>query len=76
MLYVLIGMMIAASIVAVETADLLSSAICVGAVGFALSIIDLLMGAPDLAITLPAAKGGRSVWNRVRGRRAPELLCA
>lgn len=50
-LYVLTGLMIVAGMVAVETADLLSSAICVGAVGFALSVIDLLLGAPDLAIT-------------------------
>lgn len=50
-LYVLIGGMIVGAMVAVETADLLSAAICVGAVGFALSVIDLLLGAPDLAIT-------------------------
>ena len=56
MLYVLLGLMIAASVVAVETADLLSSAICVGAVGFALSVVDLLMGAPDLAVTQVAVE--------------------
>ena len=50
-LYVLIGLMIVGAMVAVETADLLSAAICVGAVGFTLSVIDLLLGAPDLAIT-------------------------
>ena len=49
--YVLVGFMILGSLVAVETADLLSAAICVGAVGFALSVIDLLLGAPDLAVT-------------------------
>ena len=56
MLYVLIGMIIAGSVVAVETADLLSSAICVGAVGFALGIVDLLLGAPDLALTQVAVE--------------------
>lgn len=50
-LYVLTGFMIVTSLVAVETTDLLSSAICVGAIGFALSVIYLLLGAPDLAIT-------------------------
>ena len=50
-LYVLIGLMIAGAVVAVETVDLLSAAICVGAVGFTLSVVDLLVGAPDLAIT-------------------------
>ena len=50
-LYFLVGFMIIGSIIAVETTDLLSAIICVGAVGFALSTIDLLLGAPDLAIT-------------------------
>ena len=52
MLYSLIGFMIIGSIVAIETRDLLSSVICVGAVGFALSVINLVLGAPDLALTL------------------------
>lgn len=47
----LIGFMLLAALIAVEARDLLSSVICVGAAGFALSVIDLLMGAPDLAIT-------------------------
>ena len=50
-LYVLMGLMIIGAMVAVETADLLSAAICVGTIGFALSVIDLLLSAPDLAIT-------------------------
>ena len=40
-----------AALIAVETSDLLSAVIAVGAAGFALSVIDLLAGAPDLAIT-------------------------
>ncbi|HOD83572.1 MAG: Na(+)/H(+) antiporter subunit A [Planctomycetes bacterium ADurb.Bin126] len=47
----LIAFMLAASLIAIETRDLLSSVIAMGAVGFALSVIDLLAGAPDLAIT-------------------------
>jgi len=47
----LIGFMLLAALVAVEAKDLLSSVIAVGAAGFALSVIDLLVGAPDLAIT-------------------------
>ncbi|HUS46950.1 MAG TPA: hydrogen gas-evolving membrane-bound hydrogenase subunit E [Phycisphaerae bacterium] len=47
----LIGFMLLAALIAVEARDLLSSVICVGAAGFALSVIDLLVGAPDLAIT-------------------------
>jgi len=46
---VLIGFMLIAALIAVETRDLLSSVIAVGAAGFALSVIDLLLGAPDLA---------------------------
>ena len=47
----LIVFMLIAGLIAVETDDLLSSVIAVGAAGFALSVIDLLVGAPDLAIT-------------------------
>ena len=50
-LYVLMAFMVIASLIAIETSDLLSSVIAVGAVGFALSVIDLLLGAPDLALT-------------------------
>ena len=45
----LIVFMIIAALIAVESSDLLSSVIAVGAAGFALSVIDLLAGAPDLA---------------------------
>ena len=47
----LIAFMLIAALIAVESKDLLSSVIAVGAAGFALSIIDLLVGAPDLALT-------------------------
>lgn len=47
----LLVFMLIASLIAAETRDLLSSVIAVGAAGFALSVIDLLLGAPDLAIT-------------------------
>lgn len=47
-LYVLMGLMIVAAIAAVELANLLACAFCVGAVGFLLSLVDLLLGAPDI----------------------------
>jgi len=47
----LIAFMLIAALIAVEARDLLSSVIAVGAAGFVLSVIDLLVGAPDLAIT-------------------------
>ncbi len=50
-LFALLAFMIIGSLVAVEVRDLLSSIICVGAVGFGLALIDLFLGAPDLAIT-------------------------
>jgi len=50
-LYALLAFMIIASLIALETRDLLSSVICVGAAGIALAVIDLFLGAPDLAIT-------------------------
>ncbi|MFH1570298.1 MAG: hydrogen gas-evolving membrane-bound hydrogenase subunit E [Gemmatimonadota bacterium] len=43
--------MVVASLIAVETKDLLSSVVSVGAAGFGLAIVDLLLQAPDLAIT-------------------------
>ena len=51
LLLVLLGFMLIGSLIAVEARDLLSSVILVGAVGFALSVVFLLLGAPDLAIT-------------------------
>ena len=50
-LYALLAFMVIGSLIAVETADLLSSVICLGAVGFGLAVVDLFLGAPDLAIT-------------------------
>ncbi len=49
-IYSLLVFMIAASIIAVETRDLLSSVIALGAVGFGLTMIFLFLQAPDLAI--------------------------
>jgi len=49
-IYALLVFMVAASIIAVETKDLLSSVISLGAVGFGLTIVFLILQAPDLAI--------------------------
>jgi multisubunit Na+/H+ antiporter MnhB subunit len=43
--------MIVGALIAIETSNLLSSIICVGAVGFLVSIAFLILGAPDIAIT-------------------------
>ena len=51
LLLALLGFMLVGSLIAVETRDLLSSVICVGAVGFGTSLVFLLLGAPDLALT-------------------------
>jgi len=50
-LYILLVFMIVAAIIAIEAKDLLSSVVSVGAVGLALSIVFLILKAPDLAIT-------------------------
>ena len=50
LIYGLLAFMIVGAIIAIETKDLLSSVISMGAIGLALSIIFLLLGAPDLAI--------------------------
>jgi multicomponent Na+:H+ antiporter subunit B len=50
-LYTLLVFMVIGSIVAIETKHLLSAVISVSAVGFALSIAFLFLGAPDIAIT-------------------------
>lgn len=50
-LYILMFFMILGSIVALEARDLLSTVIAVGAVGYGLSIIYLILNAPDIAIT-------------------------
>jgi len=49
--YVLLLFIIIAAIIAVETDNLLSSIICVGAIGFGASIMFLFLRAPDIAIT-------------------------
>jgi len=50
-LYGLMAFMLIAAVIAVETRDLLSSVLCLGAVGFGLAVVDLLLKAPDLALT-------------------------
>ena len=47
----LLLLMIVGAIIAIETTNLLSSIVCVGTVGFLLSIAFLFLGAPDIAIT-------------------------
>jgi len=49
--YVLMLFIIIAAIIAVETKDLLSSVICVGAIGFGAAMTFLFLRAPDIAIT-------------------------
>ncbi len=49
--YVLLLFMIIAAIIAVETRNLLSSVICVGAIGFGASLMFLFLRAPDIAMT-------------------------
>jgi multisubunit Na+/H+ antiporter MnhB subunit len=49
--YILLLFIIIAAIIAVETKNLLSSVICVGAIGFGASIMFLFLRAPDIAIT-------------------------
>ena len=49
--YTLLLFMIIAAIIAVETGDLLSSVICVGAIGFGGSLMFLFLRAADIAIT-------------------------
>jgi multisubunit Na+/H+ antiporter MnhB subunit len=50
-LYILLIFMIIGAIIAIETRDLLSSVVTVGAVGLGLSIVFLVLKAPDVAIT-------------------------
>jgi len=49
--YILLLFMVIAAIIAVETKDLLSSVICLGAVGFGSSVMFVFLRAPDIAIT-------------------------
>ena len=50
-LFVLTVFLILGSLVALEMKDLLSAVIAIGVVGLGLSIVFLLLGAPDIAIT-------------------------
>jgi len=50
-LLALLAFMLVGALIAIETRDLLSSVICVGAIGFGTSLVFLLLGAPDLAVT-------------------------
>ncbi|MBN2120631.1 MAG: DUF4040 domain-containing protein [Candidatus Omnitrophica bacterium] len=50
-LYFLLIFMIIGAVIAIEIKDLLSSVIAVGAVGLGLSIVFLILKAPDVAIT-------------------------
>ncbi|MGB9720358.1 MAG: hydrogen gas-evolving membrane-bound hydrogenase subunit E [bacterium] len=49
-LYLFLIFMIAAAIIAIEIENLLAAAIAVGAVGFSVAILFILLQAPDLAI--------------------------
>lgn len=51
MLHLILAFMIIGSIITVEIKNMLSAVIAVGAVGFALSVAFLFLGAPDIAIT-------------------------
>lgn len=51
LLAIVLILMIIGAIIAIETTNLLSSIVCVGAVGFLVSVAFLFLGAPDLAIT-------------------------
>ena len=49
--FALMLFVIVAALIAVETKNLLSSVICIGAAGFGGSLMFLFMRAPDIAIT-------------------------
>jgi len=49
--YILMLFIVIAALVAVETKNLLSSVICIGAAGFGAALIFLFLKAPDIAIT-------------------------
>jgi len=50
-LYILLILMILGALIAIEVEDILSSVIAVGAVGLGLSLVCLILRAPDVAIT-------------------------
>jgi multisubunit Na+/H+ antiporter MnhB subunit len=49
--YILLLFILIAAIIAVETKNLLSAIICIGAIGFGVSLMFLFLYAPDIAIT-------------------------
>jgi multicomponent Na+:H+ antiporter subunit B len=49
--YVLLVFILIAAVIAIETKNLLSSVICIGAIGFGASLLFLFLRAPDIAIT-------------------------
>jgi multicomponent Na+:H+ antiporter subunit B len=49
--YLMLLFILIAALVAVETKNLLSSVICIGAIGFGVSLMFLFLRAPDIAIT-------------------------
>lgn len=49
-IYLFLAFMIIAGIIAIEIKDLLASAIAVGAVGFSIAILFIILQAPDLSI--------------------------
>jgi len=49
--YILLVFIIIGAIIAVETKNLLSAIICIGAIGFGASLMFLFLRAPDIAIT-------------------------
>lgn len=51
LIYILVFLIIVGALIALETNNLLSSVISVGAVGFLLSLAFLALGAPEIAIT-------------------------
>jgi multicomponent Na+:H+ antiporter subunit B len=50
-LYVMLGLMIVGAVIAIEVRNLLSAVITVGVVGLGVSVIFLLLKAPDIALT-------------------------
>ena len=50
-IYILLLFILIAAFIAVETQNLLSAVICIGAIGFGVSIMFLFLRAPDIAIT-------------------------
>jgi len=49
--YILLLFILIAAIIAVETENLLGAVICIGAIGFGVSLMFLFLAAPDIAIT-------------------------